>query len=110
MDNSEIVAGDGGLLSFDTSTYILSNDNYVVTCGILVTNTIAFIGYGSFIIPSGITSISLQGIGGGGNSGLVDGTNAYAAGGGGGGAYAQSNVQVTPGQTIYYYNNRCVCT
>jgi hypothetical protein len=59
---------------------------------------------GSFdwIVPSGVTSVTvhLWG-GGGGGGGSLDGTWAgYAAGGGGGGGYTTATVTVTPGATL----------
>ncbi len=50
-------------------------------------------GAGSWTVPSGVTSITLQGIGGGGG-----GYN----GAGAGAAYAASTITVTPGQVLYY--------
>ena len=53
-------------------------------------------GAGTWIVPSGVTSIQIEGIGGG-----ADGSAANETGGGGG-AYAKSvSIAVTPGQTVY---------
>jgi hypothetical protein len=50
-------------------------------------------GAGSWSVPSGVTSVQIDGNGGGG-------TAAY--GGGAGSAYAKSAISVTPGGTLYY--------
>jgi hypothetical protein len=49
----------------------------------------------SWIVPTGVTSISVLAVGAGGAGGYVD----YYAGGGGGLRY-KNNISVTPGQTI----------
>lgn len=50
----------------------------------------------SFVVPTGVTSVSMVTVGGGGGGGWP-----YGAGGGGGGALAYvNNVAVTPGATI----------
>lgn len=55
-----------------------------------------------FIVPDGVTSITVEVWGGGGRGGSRASSNG-AAGGGGGGAYSRSTFTVTPGQVINYY-------
>lgn len=59
-------------------------------------------GSGEFIVPDGVTSITVEVWGAGGRGGSrTSGSNAY--GGGGGGAYSRSIISVTPGQTFNYF-------
>lgn len=53
---------------------------------------------GSFIVPAGVTSVTVEAWGAGGHGG--NRTFSGRAGGGGGGAYASSVISVTPGQSI----------
>ncbi|MFZ4058890.1 MAG: beta strand repeat-containing protein, partial [Ferruginibacter sp.] len=53
---------------------------------------------GSWVAPSGVTSITVECWGGGGAGGGVSGSNA-AGGGGSGGAYARNTIIVVPGNT-----------
>jgi len=58
---------------------------------------------GSFIVPAGVTSVSVEAWGGGGAGGGVDGANSStrAGGGGSGGTFTRNtSVSVTPGSTI----------
>lgn len=57
-------------------------------------------GSGTFVVPSGVYEVVLEGIGGGGG-GATSGFLQNAMGGGGG-AYAQTILAVTPGQTVVY--------
>ncbi|SMD45726.1 hypothetical protein SAMN00777080_4388 [Aquiflexum balticum DSM 16537] len=58
-------------------------------------------GSGEFIVPDGVTSITVEVWGAGGRGGSrTAGSNAY--GGGGGGAYSQSTFSVTSGQSFNY--------
>jgi len=58
--------------------------------------TAVYTATGTFTVPSGVTSITVEAIGGGGNS------VANVGFGAGGGAYAKSNaIAVTPGSTFY---------
>lgn len=52
----------------------------------------------NFIVPAGITSLTVEAWGGGGGTGSNN-----AGGGGGGGAYVKGTFTVTPGQDIYMY-------
>lgn len=56
----------------------------------------------NWTVPAGVTSITIECIGGGGAGGHVQGSGLYfrCAGGGGGGAYAKSTVSVTPGTSL----------
>lgn len=54
-----------------------------------------------FIVPEGVTSISVEGWGGGGKGGLRSG-NDGGTGGGGAGAYSRSTLTVSPGETLYF--------
>lgn len=53
----------------------------------------------TFIVPSGVTSLTVEVWGGGGGGGYFNTVNSgyYTAGGGGGGGYAKSTFIVTPG-------------
>jgi len=62
---------------------------------VIITTT----GGGSWIVPANVTSLQIEGIGGGANGGV---SSAGGAAGGGAGAYAKSTISVTPGQTLYY--------
>ncbi|NUY82079.1 choice-of-anchor D domain-containing protein [Flavobacterium sp. MAH-1] len=53
---------------------------------------------GTFTVPAGVTSVTVQAWGAGGHGG--NRTSSGRAGGGGGGAYASSVIAVTPGQSI----------
>lgn len=54
---------------------------------------------GTFIVPSGVTSVRARVVGGGGGSNTsVDSTS--PGGGGGGGGFAMGIIEVTPGQSI----------
>jgi hypothetical protein len=59
---------------------------------------------GSYTVPGGVTSITIECWGGGGGGGGSRGNanNNAAGGGGGGGAYAIGTMTVTPGQNILY--------
>ena len=54
----------------------------------------------SFIVPSGITSISIEALGAGGGSGATGG-NSASGGAGGKGSKATGTLTVTPGQKLY---------
>ena len=53
----------------------------------------------SFVVPAGVTSVTVQAWGGGGGGGKAAGTGNNAGGGGGGGGYARGIFAVTPGAT-----------
>ncbi len=57
---------------------------------------------GTYVVPVGVTSITVEcrGGGGGGGGARSSSGNDVAAGGGGGGAYSLTIVSVTPGQSI----------
>lgn len=57
---------------------------------------------GTYTIPAGVTSITVECRGGGGGGGGAKSSSGgdAAGGGGGGGAYSTTTVSVTPGQTI----------
>ena len=57
---------------------------------------------GSFTVPAGVTSISVQAWGAGGAGGGATGGSTKAGGGGGGGGYSTATITVTPGATINY--------
>jgi hypothetical protein len=69
--------------------------NLDCSCGSTFTNS------GSFIVPAGVTQITMKAWGGGGKGGDRD-KNAGRSGGGGAGAYSESTLTVTPGETLYY--------
>jgi hypothetical protein len=60
-------------------------------------------GEGSWIVPAGVTSITVEawGAGGAGGNGRITGRNSRA-GGGGGGAYTKSTLTVSPSNPISY--------
>lgn len=58
-------------------------------------------GTGTFTVPCGVTSITVECWGGGGGGGGTGNTTARK-GGGGGGAYARSVLPVSPGQTFTF--------
>ena len=51
----------------------------------------------TWTVPSGVTSVTVEAWGGGGNGGSTYVSTGQANGGGGGGAYARKEVSVTPG-------------
>ena len=53
----------------------------------------------SFIVPNGVSSVTVRDWGGGGGGGYGTGYLGAAGGGGGGGAYASSVVSVTAGSS-----------
>ncbi|MBX2893183.1 MAG: hypothetical protein KF734_19890 [Saprospiraceae bacterium] len=65
-----------------------------------VTGTNTFSNSGTFMVPPGVTSITIQTWGGGGAGGGRNNSGNGGAGGGGGGAYASSIVPVTPGDVL----------
>lgn len=76
---------------------VIGSSKYVTVNRIILSNEAQFTvpGLSTWVVPSGITSISVVCIGGGGGAGSV---NNY---GGGGGALAYVNdISVTPGETI----------
>ena len=54
---------------------------------------------GSFVVPAGVTSVTVEVWGGGGGGGKAAATGNDAGGGGGGGGYARGSVAVTAGAT-----------
>jgi hypothetical protein len=56
---------------------------------------------GEFIVPEGVTSITMKAWGAGGKGGDRSG-NSGRSGGGGAGAYSESVITVTPGETLYF--------
>jgi len=58
-------------------------------------------GAGTYIVPSGITSLTVKMWGGGGGGG--GGGATAAGGGGGGGGYSTATLTVTPGETLNVY-------
>jgi len=57
----------------------------------------AFTSSGSWTVPAGVTSVTLEAIGKG-----ADGGSGHAAGGGGGSYAKSTGVAVSPGMTIYF--------
>jgi hypothetical protein len=58
-----------------------------------------FTGYSTWVVPVGVTSISVVAIGGGGSGASATTTQAGGGGGGGGLAY-KNNISVIPGETL----------
>lgn len=58
-------------------------------------------GSGIWVVPSGVTSIGIMAISGGGAGGNIAGnTGYYSSGGGGGGCAWKNNISVTPGDVV----------
>ena len=68
------------------------------TIGLAQTQTQTFTSNGTYIVPSGVTQIKVECIGGGGAGGYGQG-NIGAGGGGAGGSYASSVLTVVPGNS-----------
>lgn len=88
---------------------------YLLCCKLALTLLFAFSSYtsfsqtqttqtfntsGTFTVPAGITSITVEAWGGGGKGGSR--TTTGVAGGGGGGAYSKGTLPVTPGQSYNF--------
>jgi len=87
-----------------------SNDSVRVTINSgsgypsVYTQTISSTGNGSLNTPPGVNMLWIEGWGGGGAGGRLNGTSIGGAGGGSGGAYAQSIITFTSSlQPLYYY-------
>lgn len=66
------------------------------------TTTVTLTSGGSWVVPAGVSQITVECWGGGGGGGRAE-NSGRACAGGGGGAYAKKNaILVTPGQTISY--------
>ncbi len=93
--NTGLVYGGGG-----SGAYVNNNTNRSGGNGaagrVVITWSGAFYSTGTFTVPAGVTSITVECWGGGGSGG---GTTANSAGGGAGGAYAKKTLSVTPGAT-----------
>ncbi|MCX6225779.1 MAG: hypothetical protein NTV01_13680, partial [Bacteroidia bacterium] len=61
--------------------------------------TQTFTASGTFTVPAGVTSVTVQAWGGGGAGGGTTANTSYGGGGGAGGAYARKVVTVIPGNT-----------
>ena len=59
-------------------------------------------GFGSWVIPAGITTINVAAFGSGAG-GANNSPGGYAVGGGGGGCGITTSLTVIPGGTVYYY-------
>lgn len=67
------------------------------------TQTVTTLGTGTFVVPSGVTIITVEVWGGGGRGGSrTNNSGNSGAGGGGGGAYSRGVLSVSPGQTLNY--------
>ncbi|OIP65225.1 MAG: hypothetical protein COV32_02800 [Candidatus Yonathbacteria bacterium CG10_big_fil_rev_8_21_14_0_10_43_136] len=95
------VAGDCGGAGTSGYVYLTYSPAPVLA------NSQTFISDGTFTVPAGVTSITVETWGGGGaggpggDSGSVYGGHNYTSGGGGGsGGYAKSTFAVTPGETF----------
>lgn len=67
------------------------------------TTTVSATGNGTFIVPCGVNTITIEAWGAGGAGGGSTSNNYGGGAGGGSGAYVKSTYTVTPGQTINYY-------
>ncbi|WP_460390447.1 glycine-rich domain-containing protein, partial [Algoriphagus aestuariicola] len=88
------------LLSFITLFLILVGREAYGQCP--SPTTISTPGNGSWPVPSGVTSITVE-VWGAGGAGGVAGSNPSAGGGGSGGGYVRTNLSVTPGSSINYF-------
>ena len=70
--------------------------------GQTISQTFTTPGTATFIVPAGVTSLTVESWGGGGGGGFGRSTNGAAGGGGGGGGYTLSTIAVTPGASISY--------
>lgn len=59
--------------------------------------------YTTWVVPTGITSISAVCIGGGGAASYCAGTSSWSGAGGGGGGMAYGTFAVTPGESLWVY-------
>ncbi|GLB52808.1 hypothetical protein NBRC110019_18480 [Neptunitalea chrysea] len=77
---------------------------FITTISFSQTSTeITSTGSGTFEIPCGVTSITIEAWGAGGAGGGSNNNNAGGGAGGGSGAYAKGTYSVTAGQIISYY-------
>lgn len=63
------------------------------------TETITTTGAGTWTVPCGVTSITVEAWGAGGSGGGTTDNNSRGGGGGAGGTYVSSTIAVTPGTT-----------
>jgi len=85
------------IILFTFSLLFLSNSFYSQTTTQTLTSS------GSFVVPCGITSITVQCWGaGGGGGGSQSGNNGFGGSGGGSGAYSYKVIAVTPSQSFSY--------
>ncbi len=90
--SSNVPAGVGNTLTDPGSkTFIAGN-----SVGIATTTFSTVTAGTSYVVPSGVTTITVETWGGGGGGGA----SATAGGGGGGGGYAKADISVTPGETL----------
>src|SRR5665647_16017 len=61
--------------------------------------TVPYTSSGTFTVPAGVTSVTIECWGGGGAGGGVKSNGNYGGAGGAGGAYASKVITVTPGST-----------
>lgn len=92
------------------STSSIMKSSFLITLFLIFTSTFTFgqtrtfvgttPGSGQYVVPPGVTSMTVEswGAGGKGTTRTSDGTGA----GGGGGAYSRSVINVTPGQILYF--------
>lgn len=66
-------------------------------CLSLIAQTQTFTASGTFVVPAGVTSVTVQAWGGGGAGGGCTNQSRATGGGGAGGSYTNSTVSVTPG-------------
>lgn len=69
---------------------------------VVLTYNAASPGVGTWVCPTGVTSVQVETWGGGGGGGYARNNNGNAAGGGGGGAYNIATISVVAGTTYYY--------
>ena len=65
--------------------------------------TVTYTTNGTFTVPAGVSSITVEAWGAGGGGSNITSTD-RRGGGGGGGAYASSTVTVTPGNSYGVYS------
>lgn len=78
-----------------SGSYLILDDISITGTVLVIPGQIKFTSSGTFTVPAGVSSVTVQAWGGGGKGGTRSSNG--VSGGGGGGAYSSSTVSVTPG-------------
>ncbi len=92
--------GTSGRAALGRATPWLAGMLLLLGAAVVQAQTVVFDKDGTFVVPSGVTQITVHAWGGGGGGGGRSNAGDGGAGGGGGGAYARKTLTVTPGQTF----------